>query len=113
MIRETARCFALQGRRAGDDRNAERARRFEQRDLVALKRLIAKDERFGHREIKGKLDETKTVPGSCRLARYLRHAHKRKIFARFGCGAKAVPCRHAVKTQSALVALALKLLERG
>ena len=103
--------LALKYRGAGDDRHAERLRRFEQRDVRALICLVLRDERFRHCEVEGELDEAEAVIVSARLARKLEHSFERVVAARDARDAEAVPRRHAVELYAARRALAFELLE--
>src|SRR5256714_2689809 len=113
LLRQVRCDFALQYGGAGDDRHAERLRGFEQRDARALVGLVLRDERFGHREVKGELDEAEAVFVSARLARKLEHAVERVVAARALLHAETVPRRHAVELYATRRAFAFELLEGG
>src|SRR5438045_3150069 len=113
LLRQVRGDFALQYGGAGDDRHAERLRRFEQGDVRALIGLVLRDERFGHCEVEGELDEAEAVLVSARLARKLEQAFERVVAARALLHAEAVPRRHAVEPYATRRALAFELLEGG
>src|SRR5215204_6394560 len=90
---EAARDLALLDGGAGDDRHAERLRRFEQRDPRAVVRVVLGDERLGHGEVEGELHEAEAVVCAADRARQLPHAFERVVAARALLRAKAVPRR--------------------